>query len=79
LKRILQNHQLVPDEWYWVRSKGGVKLNNGSLTEPGVFVASKVNGGKVKSILVRMWCDSTNDQALKHYEIYGPIPRPTVN
>jgi hypothetical protein len=79
MKRILKNDDLIPDEWYWVRSKGGEKMHNGSLSEPGVFVASKVNGGKVKSIMVRMWCDSSNDQALHHYEIYGPIPRPDAN
>ena len=78
MERILSNDGLIPNQWYWVRSKGGAKLANGTIAEPGEFVASKVKGGQVKSIMSGMWCDPTNDQALRHYEIYGPILKPNV-
>lgn len=84
MKRILSNDELIPGNWYWIRSKGCQLLQNGETTSPGNFRPSQVKGfnggvcGRPKSISDGMWCDPTNDQALGHYEIYGPIELPQL-
>jgi len=70
MQRILSNDELIVGQNYIVRSK-----TNG--TNPGYQPVAEVTMVKelfgMKFIFNRMWATDDNNQALDHYEIYGPI------
>ena len=74
-EKITSNEQLLPDRYYWVRSKrdkrpffiAPVRNANGALENmmPALIVSN-----------MSFWAYEGNSQALENFEIYGPINQP---
>jgi hypothetical protein len=82
MKTITNNDDLVVGQWYWMRFKlnaDDTKVFDNPWKASQVIEENHMGGG-YKYIGTppsnKMWCHQGNSQALKMYDIAGPIPQP---
>ena len=80
-KKITSNEELIPGNYYWVRSKSNPK---GFFFPCLVTEHAKIGSNDIprKAIIVNemdFWAYEGNSQALERYFIYGPIPIPIID
>ena len=82
MKTITNDDDLIVEQWYWVRMKLSENATEKNPYPWKVLQVIEENhmGKAYKYIGIdpynKMWCHKGNSQALKVYDIVGPIPQP---